>query len=542
MIAGSIRADRRAPSLEPLEPRLLLSGDVVISEFMAVNDSTVVDVDSQYSDWIEIQNTGTSPVNLDGWYLTDNAGNLTKWQFPAETLLAGNYLLVFASSKNRAVAGQELHTNFKLSSGGEYLGLVRPDGVTVEYEYTPQYPRQVADISGGVITATETSVLVAAGDAGAVVVPADGLAGTDWTGDPANEPFDETGWTVGPSGFGYDSEVITIPGDTVVLVDSDAPAKAFIPLNDSLGTTWRGGNEPFDDSGWLAGTNAVGYDVGTGYDAWIGLDVEAAMKGVNKTAYIRYAFDITDPSEWVSLTLEMRYDDGFVAFINGQEVKRMRSPGTPTWDSGATSSTEAGATFFSYDISAHLGVLVAGTNVLALHGMNSTASNSDFLIQPRLSGQTGTSAYRYQDIIETDLAGGMEGVNPSAYVRVPFAVPEGKVFSTLTLRMKYDDGFVAYINGVKVAERNAPGSPAWNSAATAGHLDDDALVFETIDISGYLPQINLDDEATNILAIHGLNIAAGDSDFLVVPELAAVSILGDELRYFSVYNTGHCRC
>ena len=53
----------------------------------------------------------------------------------------------------------------------------------------------------------------------------------------------------------------------------------------SPGTTWRGGNEPFSDSGWLAGTNAVGYDVGAGYDAWIGLDVEAAMKGTREVAW-----------------------------------------------------------------------------------------------------------------------------------------------------------------------------------------------------------------------------------------------------------------
>lgn len=88
-------------------------------------------------------------MNLDGWYLTDNAGNLTKWRFPATNLAGGSFMIVFASAKDRRVPGSRLHTSFSLTAGGEYLALVKPDGVTVASEYSPSYPQQVPDVSYG---------------------------------------------------------------------------------------------------------------------------------------------------------------------------------------------------------------------------------------------------------------------------------------------------------------------------------------------------------------------------------------------------------
>lgn len=124
---------------------------VAITEFLASNDENLLDVDGDSSDWIELSNFGAA-TDLGGWYLTDDAANLTKWQFPLPTQLNnGDYLVLFASDKDRAVAGQELHTNFKLKAGGEYLALVRPDGSTIEYQYTPEYPDQYTDVSFGVV-------------------------------------------------------------------------------------------------------------------------------------------------------------------------------------------------------------------------------------------------------------------------------------------------------------------------------------------------------------------------------------------------------
>ncbi len=116
---------------------------------MASNDKTLVDDDGAFSDWIEIHNPDTLSLDLNGWYLTDSATNKTKWQFPAVTLPAGGYLVVFASGKNRRNAGGILHTNFSLQARGEYLGLIKPDGETVAFDYGPNFPSQSNDVSYG---------------------------------------------------------------------------------------------------------------------------------------------------------------------------------------------------------------------------------------------------------------------------------------------------------------------------------------------------------------------------------------------------------
>jgi hypothetical protein len=122
----------------------------VISEFLTLNGSNIQDEDLEHSDWIEIQNTGTSAINLNGYYLTDNADNLTKWRFPELNLAAGKFLVVFASEKDRTDPAKPLHTNFKLSGSGEYLALVNPDGITITSSFAPQFPAQQEDVSYGV--------------------------------------------------------------------------------------------------------------------------------------------------------------------------------------------------------------------------------------------------------------------------------------------------------------------------------------------------------------------------------------------------------
>ena len=118
-----------------------LRADVVITEFVASNQTGLLDEDGATSDWIELYNDGTTPVNLSGWRLTDSATNPTKWIFPAVTIDPKGFLIVFASNKNRAVATSQLHTNFKLASSGGYLALLRSDAsvATVFNPYPAQY-------------------------------------------------------------------------------------------------------------------------------------------------------------------------------------------------------------------------------------------------------------------------------------------------------------------------------------------------------------------------------------------------------------------
>src|SRR5437763_8327243 len=77
---------------------------ILINEFMAANARTLLDEDGASSDWIELYNSGSDSVNLDGWFLTDATNSLTKWRMPAVTMLPDSYLVIFASGKNRTNA------------------------------------------------------------------------------------------------------------------------------------------------------------------------------------------------------------------------------------------------------------------------------------------------------------------------------------------------------------------------------------------------------------------------------------------------------
>src|SRR5258707_8492700 len=136
------------PNIQLLEPRLLMSAvDPVINEFMASNTSGILDEDNLKSDWIEIYNPSSLPIDLTGWHLTDDKGLPHAFTFPSTILNPGGFVLVFATGENRALSGGELHADFKLDANGEYLGLLRPDD-SVAQEFDP-FPSQMANIAYG---------------------------------------------------------------------------------------------------------------------------------------------------------------------------------------------------------------------------------------------------------------------------------------------------------------------------------------------------------------------------------------------------------
>ena len=104
-----------------------------INEFLAVNDDGIVDGDGDASDWIEIFNGSASALDLSGYSLTDDPADVGKWKIPDGTNLgAGGYLMVFASGKDRAVAGEELHANFRIGANDAFLGLYDASMVLVD--------------------------------------------------------------------------------------------------------------------------------------------------------------------------------------------------------------------------------------------------------------------------------------------------------------------------------------------------------------------------------------------------------------------------
>jgi hypothetical protein len=114
----------------------------------------------------------------------------------------------------------------------------------------------------------------------------------------------------------------------------------------------------------------------------------------------------------------------------------------------------------------------------------------------------------------------MYNKNGTCYIRIPFTVSSNQLaaIKNLTLNIRYDDGFVAYINGVEVQRALFTGTPTWNSQASSTHDDALAINFESFDISAYIISLRQGD---NILAIHGLNSPATSTDFLISFELVA---------------------
>lgn len=133
-----------------------------LNEFMADNEGALADEDGSNADWIELYNPNAFTLGLGGAHLSDNAANATKWTFPAGATIPPNgYLIVWASNKNRAVAGAPLHTNFELRKAGEAIFLNAPGGATTwskipaDHPTTLQYPAQSRDTSYGINAAGE---------------------------------------------------------------------------------------------------------------------------------------------------------------------------------------------------------------------------------------------------------------------------------------------------------------------------------------------------------------------------------------------------
>ncbi|MDF1714147.1 MAG: lamin tail domain-containing protein, partial [Akkermansiaceae bacterium] len=306
-----------------------LCASPIITEFLASNSTGLTDEDGDSSDWIEIYNPTSSAIDLTGWHLTDDATNLTKWTFPTTTLLSGQHLLIFASGKNRAISGSELHTNFSLSANGEDLAITSPALLTTS-GFT--FPPQARDISYG----------------------------------------------------------LTATGNEITLVSQSSPARILIPsLTDdqTIGITWRGGTTDFDDSSWQSGLLGVGFERTLGFENEIGIDVEDSAWGINSSVYLRIPIaGIIDPTNVASLTLRMKYDDGFAAFLNGNYLEGANNPTPLLWNSDSTSgvSDAQALQFQDFDVSASIPSLMESGNTLAIHGLNQFSNSGDLLIRPEL--------------------------------------------------------------------------------------------------------------------------------------------------------------
>ena len=517
----------------------------VISEFVSANSNGLRDEDGDTSDWIEIYNPTVATIDLDGWHLTDNDNNLDKWTFPSVEIAPGGFLVVFASKKDRAQVGFELHTDFQLSSGGEYLALVQPD-LSVANEFTPQFPTQFGNTSYGLVANNSATVLLDANADAAVLIPADGSLGSSWRG--AAEPFEDFSWTTGTMGIGFDL------GTAGQIPDHLA---GYWPLDNSAEDTSGNGADAV-----LSGTtfqSDVPDDIGAGaslqldgIDDWVDLgDVDLTSGSIAMWIYP------TDVGAGLGNRRLLSPATGPIAQGGALGIDANSNSGDGSmwvWSGGGWLRLTADNTLQA-NVWQHL-VLVADGSEITLYvdgvAHNTVISSFDFNGPNMLVGAPFLQAYgnpfagKIDDLslwdsaltpaeisslaggsppsgssgltplIGLDLEGSMHGVNSSAYLRSEFEVADPTSLVQLILQMKYDDGFIAYLNGQEIARQNVTGAAAWNLAADQPRPDEGATEFQDIDVSQHLPLLV---PGTNVLAIHGLNASVADDDFLILPRL-----------------------
>ncbi|MHC4543086.1 MAG: FN3 associated domain-containing protein, partial [Planctomycetota bacterium] len=457
---------------------------VVINEFMASNTSQepleegeLLDGNNESSDWIEIYNPTDTAVNLDGWYLTNSKSNLTKWQFPDGLLVEpGGFLIIFASRKPLEENPGNYpyldslgyyHTNFNLEQSGDYLALVAADGITISHEYAARYPTQLTNVSYGL--AQHATKLVSTDANASYHVPTSGDAslGTDW----ADLNFDDSTWTIQPTTNLHFGEICGIKGLNYEYFEG---YWSYVPNFDDYTPRREGIVSTFDITPRLR-DDYFGFRF-TGF-------IEVPLDGV-------YTFYTTS-------------DDGSLLFIDGYLVVN---------NDGNHSVQERSGSIY----------LDAGMHSITVEYFEGNVNNVLIVSYegPGIPKKTIPNDVLCSGTVTNEIQNQMQYSNASLWTRIEFEVEDPEVFDMLALRIRYEDGFMAYLNGVEVAQCNAPSPVQWDSMADSDRPIEDSSVFEEINLMAYLDLL-LPKPQKNVLAIQGLNDDKNNGEFRILPELVA---------------------
>ena len=193
---------------------------------------------------------------------------------------------------------------------------------------------------------------------------------------------------------------ILVAGTSETLLSANDYVRAWVPTHGRDDELWTGPD--FNDKAWKRGRQGAGYERGNGYQSLISdsLDFRSQLYNKNQSLYLRYKFDVDDPNAIAQLRLRMKYDDGFVAYLNGDRVSSANATPNPQWNSGApyTHPDLLAVRFEEFDITNHRGRLRAGENILAIHGLNSGLTSSDMLIVAEIVA-TSNGQLRLPDIV-----------------------------------------------------------------------------------------------------------------------------------------------
>lgn len=317
-------------------------------------------------------------------------------------------------------------------------------------------------------------------------------------------------------------------------------------------------NEDFDASGWKQGQ--IGFGYGDNDDVTVLKD----MKDHYSRVYVRTSFELKNEEDLENLGLAMRYDDAFIAYINDKEVLRV----------GIDSGRGAGAKgiekhdpdqkdkqVFDYFSLSHVKTLLStdGPNTIAIEGHNVTLDSSDFTLDPILilnrdksqpmpekfteliaqnadwryiakkdgappkdwekpgfkagewaEGKSGFGYGKGTEGISNELTD-MKGNYRVVYMRKEFDVDDPKMMSRLGLAVRFDDAFIAYLNGKEIIRRNVENGRGEKAEKFTGKKE----ISEKFE---YFPLGSLKDDfenGQNVIAIEGHNQDVNSSDFII---------------------------
>ena len=466
-----------------------------------LEEGELLDGNGDSSDWIEIYNPTYTTIYLDGWYLTNDDDNLTMWQFPDGLRIEpGEFLIVFASKKTFELYPDNYpyldpagyyHTNFNLDKEGGYLALVTADGTTIAHEYGQEYPQQLTNVSYGLAQYTTTLIPIGANASYHVPTSSDSIIGTAWTG----VDYAVSEWEEGPTSLGF-GDIGGVTGTILREYWTGIPGMSVSDLT---------GNSNFPD-------NPSGSSEPTLFEAptnWAN-DYGTRMHGfVYPPTSGDYTFRIASDEKselWLSTTADPA-DKTMIAYVPGYTGSR---EWTKYYEQRSSSITLTAGRKYYIEALQKEGT---GNDNLAVTWEGPGISYGNPIDGQYLSPWTGIW-------VTTDVQNDMKGVNSSLWIRIEFTLEEEYVgvFNSLTLRMQYEDGFVAYLNGEKVASRNAPDTVEWDSRALTDRPDENASVIENINLNSFLGILKA---GKNVLAIHGLNDNKNNGNFLVLPQLIA---------------------
>lgn len=542
------RLRSRLSAPEKLEVRTLLAANPIITEFSASNRNILTDGFGESPDWIEISNAGDESIDLNGFHLTDDADDLTKWSFSQSTILnAGEQLVVYASGRGETADDPTgLHTNFRLSANGEYLALVSANNQVVSQFGTSEndYPKQLPDISYGLGQTFRSEGFVGPQSPVQILVPESNELGTSWTA----AEFSAADWMAGSNGIGFDTADDMgrlIPGGVAVLQ---------LDINDSDSGESADENSEEGWSSFDLSNNGAEYD---GIKVTVSPVGEIALNDRDRTA----------PADDDPI---FTYDQIFDDFIFANS--RTDGTGLEVLLEGLTPNREYEITLWSYDVGS-VNERVSNWNEVSgeiphpiessysFDGTDEPTSNFDNTMTAlltatpegtlRLQGvrNGGTSFGVFlnaiqivvptaSEFIQTDLQDEMFEKQSSALIRYPFT-NDGTTYERLALSMQYDAGFVAYLNGQEIARRNVAVDPAeaplFDSVANSERSFNDSIQPEVIDVSAFADAMVAGE---NVLAIHGVNGSVNDDDFLIRAELVGEDVDNESSVYFGTPTPG----